>query len=974
MTEFHPLRKKTLVFRLGVTIYLLLSGLSLSGQNALDKNNLEAFNVTINFEEIGAYTFPAFYEDPDGLFLPVDDLMNLLKIVRTVTSEGQIIKGYVETEDVSYEINYPKRFITFKDSTVKLAESDALMDMGTLYVRNTALERAFGFKIVFDFRSLSATFSSRFELPVVKLKKLGKAREKLKGKEEGVAFDTIIKRDYHWLKGGMLDWSVASSQSKEYSGDTRMELGLGAELFGGETNVFLNWSNEYGMNREQQQYYWRWADNNSKVVKQVQLGRISSRSIASLLSPVDGLIISNTPTSVRKALGDYEITDYTDPDWLVELYVNNVLISYTRADASGFYKFSVPIVYGTSNMMLRFYGPGGEVRSQEKKFNMPYNMLPTGEMEYRVSGGALLDSTNAKFGKVELSYGIATWLTAGAGVEYLTSIAVNPAIPFANFTFQPFSSLLITGEYAYKVRAKGTMNITLPAHSTMELAYAKYTPGQQAIIYNYLEERSGSVSVPYRIRNFAGYGKASIRQNIYSNFNYNSGELMLSGNLSNYTMNLSNFVNWTGTGSSNIYANLTLGAKFGKNINIRPSVQYNYTTQKLISFKTELETKLFTNGHLALRYENNFSGNSSSVNATFRYDFPFMSTNFSSGYGNKQLQASESARGSFAFGSGNKYVRADKRGTVGRSGITIEPFVDINFNGIRDKGEPFTERIKVRCSGGQVFERLNDSILRIVGLEPFTEYTLLLDEAGFESLTWRLPFKNIKVTTDPNQFKKISIPVLPMGEISGIVNDTKGNGIGRILIVFKDSRGKEIAKTLSESDGYFSYIGFRPGDYYVGIDSLQLRILKKEVDPVKVIVRPDLQGDIADAGTVVWRNMPGYVEDTVKEAEQPVSKPGVIEKPVIQSMQGLKVTKIVPWSMEIAVIYYSDGSYCLQLGAYSTMPPAEKLRNKIMKAMPDVNIELVEENKIIKVRTERVVNRVKAIKLAIKIQSAGLLI
>jgi hypothetical protein len=219
-----------------------------------------------------------------------------------------------------------------------LEEKDALMDQGTLYLRNNAFEKTFSFKFEFYFRSLSATFSSDFETPVIKLKKQEKLRERIGSKDKGdeMTYDTIIPRDYHWFKGAMVDWSVASSQAQEYAGDTRVELGGGAEIFGGETNISLNWSSEYGMERQQQQYSWRWADNSSKVVKQVQLGRVSSRSIASLLSPVDGFVISNTPTTVRKALGNYVISDYTDPDRMVELYVNNVLISYTKTDASGF--------------------------------------------------------------------------------------------------------------------------------------------------------------------------------------------------------------------------------------------------------------------------------------------------------------------------------------------------------------------------------------------------------------------------------------------------------------------------------------------------------------------------------------------------------------------------------------------------------------------------------------------------------------
>jgi hypothetical protein len=67
-----------------------------------------------------------------------------------------------------------------------------------------------------------------------------------------------------------------------------------------------------------------------------------------------------------KSTGEYPISDYTEPGWTVELYVNNVIVDYQTADASGFYSFDVPLVYGTSEVMLKFYGPYGEERVEEQ--------------------------------------------------------------------------------------------------------------------------------------------------------------------------------------------------------------------------------------------------------------------------------------------------------------------------------------------------------------------------------------------------------------------------------------------------------------------------------------------------------------------------------------------------------------------------------------------------------------------------------
>ena len=48
----------------------------------------------------------------------------------------------------------------------------------------------------------------------------------------------------------------------------------------------------------------------------------------------------------------------------------------------------------------------------------------------------------------------------------------------------------------------------------------------------------------------------------------------------------------------------------------------------------------------------------------------------------------QGARGSFAFGSGNGYVHAEDRPSVGTAGLTIIPFIDIDHNGRRNSNEP----------------------------------------------------------------------------------------------------------------------------------------------------------------------------------------------------------------------------------------------------------------------------------------------
>jgi outer membrane protein OmpA-like peptidoglycan-associated protein len=921
-----------LIFKRSLLVCFLFAHLLAWGQDADSESQYESLDMSMTFDRTYRITLPTLYAVPDVVMLPVAELFDFLKIPNKVSADGQVITGFFENETNSFEINNLKKFVTFKGQNYPFTKDESTTDIGILYLRTTVFKRAFGFDMAFNDRSLSIQFTSSFELPLFKLMKLEKQRENLRiSGSEAAVYDTVLKRDYHWYRGQMIDWSVASMQSSDSKPDTRMEIGGGAELLGGETNIWVNYSTQYGFKRNQQQYYWRWADNNAKLMRQFQIGRIGTPSITSVLSPVDGFMFTNAMTTIRKALGNYTISNYTDPDWVVELYLNNQLISYTRADATGFYSFKVPIVYGSSNIVLRFYGPSGEIRSEQKVYNMPFNLMPKGEFEYKVSGGTLLDTSNARFAKAEFNYGMTRTLTLGGGVEYLSSIPTHPEVPFLNLTYQPISQLLLTGEYAHNVRSKVTMNYSFPKNIVFDLTYANYVPGQEAIIYNYLEERSASLSVPMRFRNVTSSIRASFRQNVYEDFAYSSGELMWTNNYRNYSMILTNYANTSAANALNLYGNLTLAAKLRKELNVRTSAQYNYLYKQLISLRLEVDKRLFANGHGALKVENNFLTNSQSVGLTFRYELPYMTTNASASLSNTKIQISEGASGSFALNSGGKYVHTDRRNAVGRSGISIQPFIDMNFNGKRDENEPFTKGLRVRSSGGQVLQRDQDSIIRVVGLEPFVDYTLTLDESGFDNVSLRVNSKSMKVTTDPNQFKLISLPVVPMAEIYGMVADETGKGIGRIIVRIADKSGKMVAKVLTESDGYFNYIGFKPGDYKVFVDSLQLEVLKFQASPVFATVLENAEGDVVDAGTIelvkkrtaqTRRVRKALAGGGFEEVEEPIANE-IVEPPVVVKQEAIEEDTLALFTILFDVDKTKVKSMYLQ--------PLQKLANYLNK-------------------------------------------
>ena len=914
-------------------------------ESTIDRN-FDSFNMAITFDKIGQKTFTVIYKEPSSLFLPLQDLFNFLKIYNTVSIDGKSTCGYIGSEENSYEINITNVSVVYKGTRFGLSPEDYILDMANLFIKKDVLEKVFGFHIDFNFRALSARFSSDEELPLLKELRLEKARSQIDHGGDEIVVDTVIKRSSRLARFGMSDWSFSSTRGAT-PGETRVGLGIGAELLGGETNLWLNWSDRYGSDRRQQRYSWRWVDNHASVLKQLKLGRINTGSIASLLYPMDGFMLTNAPTTVRKAKGDYLISGNTEGDWTVELYLNDQLSAYTRADASGFYSFKVPVTYGTTNVTLRFYGPNGEERSEEKTYSLPYTMLPGGEFQYNIAGGELLDSIGSRYARSEFKYGFSRWLTLGGGFEYLSSIG-HQGIPFLNFTFQPVACLVVSGEYAENVRVKGALNYSSPGNLTLQLEYAKYEEGQEAIIYKYLQERMAKLSVPVKIGKVSGFLQGTFRQNIYSRLTYNSGILALSTYYKRFSANLGNYVNWTNISDRNMYVNLSASERLGKNWILRPSVQYNYTSQEMTYYKVKLEKQVTRKGYLSLGYEDYLQSGYRSVNLCLRYDCSWMTSYMSSYFNGNKLQTTGTASGSLGFDG--DYAYGSRNTTVGTSGISLIPYVDVNYNGKRDPGEITVPNLIARCNGGRVSYCEQDSITRITGLEPFVDYVVTLDESGFDNIAWQLTVKTMKICTDPNQFKQVLLPVHPVGELSGMVVDQEeGEGLGRILVDIYNKEGVRVEQVMSESDGYFTYLGLGPGNYIARVNQGQLHLLKRAALEYPFTIHQDLMGDVVDIGSISLYDLAPATSDSTNGDVIA----GALRSDVKENKTGengfIRSQNKDNEQSKMLIVWTREKFYTVQVGSFRKKWRAENVKTNLELLFKDM-IFIVEQDSFYKVR------------------------
>jgi hypothetical protein len=801
----------------------------------------------------GGYNFETnvLISPTNKIYLNVETLFKILKI--KCLRELNTLVGFIENEEKPYAINLEKNRITFGSKSIDISNG-IIEELGVKHIEASLLFDAFGLNIIFNPRSLTAKLEANFELPFVKelrYKKIRKNISQLQGKPTIV--DSIISRKYHLLKLGTLDWALSSSQDINNASNTTINLGLGTELLFGQANFNMQYNPNNKFDLENINYGWRWVNNDHKIIKQADLGLIPGPSFSSARETIIGTTISNAPTTVRRTEGSYTITDTTEPNWTVELYINDVLIDYTEADTAGLYVFKIPIVYGYTVIKFKFYGPLGEQRTEERITNTPYTFIPEKNLRYSLTTGIVQDSINSRFAKIGLNYGVTRNLTIAAGAEYLSSNPNEPFIPFAQVAYLPYSSIVLNFEYIHQNELKGLLNFNLTKTAFLELVYTKRFERNLNRDFPQSENFEVDFSTPFHIKSFKGFTKATFNSTKYASFSYNQFNWTFSSYIQKLKINWGSFVNWTTANTPQISSNLGLGYRITNGAILTSTASYNFNKSKFNSLDINLQWRILKINLIA-SYQRTIESKTNTVSLSAHYNLPFARAGISSSYDGSNLNFSENAQGSMAFSLDDGILHTGNNSAIGKGGLLLHPFLDLNENGKLDIGEKRVLLSSLRVPGAQAIISKKDSIIRVFDLNAYVDYTIEFSDATLNNIAWRFKHKTYKILIDPNQYKRVFIPVISVGEISGIVSLRKDKGVrgqGRITVQIMDDKGAKVTEILSEFDGYFSYLGLKPGKYTVQIDPEQLKKLNYKALPEshQVTIKVSEYGDIIDGLT-----------------------------------------------------------------------------------------------------------------------------
>jgi outer membrane protein OmpA-like peptidoglycan-associated protein len=819
------------------------------------------------------------YKRFNTVYLPLASVFNFVSINVTINTERDAASGFFMSPEYEYNCDFIKGIITLNGEKYHLSASDFILGENDIFLADRVFFEVFGISFKFDEMNMFISLHSDRKLPAIRAREREIARKYLDsytGIVTGV--DKYLPRMRHVLSGAMVDWSLNYNQSTPNKGIYSYNFGLGGELAGGDFSARLYGSSNSEIDWNRMPWHWRYVNDDWSVLRQITVGDVST-STPGMYNSVRGAKISNVPYVERRGFAKHVIKDAIEPGWEVELYLNDKLIDYILTDSTGEFTFEIPISYGTTNVTLKYYGPHGEERSDRRRLDIPFFLLPSGEFEYSLTAGELNSFKREPFAQISNRYGISSFVTAGAGLQYSEKQFTPTYLPFAFATVRLHNNMLFNAEYLHQQRARGIMRFVSYEMPDVQFAYTIYN---QNTLYNPMqakhETRLTTLITTPRTWLLNGIS-VGIQEQAFQNQSLVYGNMGLSFYIGRIFATLDTRAGWRGkeTLSEQMYleSSITAHTSLPWGVFFSSSLNYDYAEGRVESFRTSISKRLFAKTRLGILFNHVFRSNISLAQITLSMDLPFTRVHsHATSIADKQNYQTGFS-GSMGFDAETSSIIPGNRSWTDKSGISVVPFYDKNNNDAFDEDEVILEEhTNARLSGTGKRRYNKNSFTRFYELLPYHTYKLNIDQYGFSDPLYNTQLKTFAITADPNQFKTVYLPVFVSGSVEGSVGRESGTSVtpqSSVKIYFEHVSTGHMYETVSFSDGSFFLFGLRPGDYKATLDTVQLNSLSLRYAPhiIEFELKPLPEGD-AKTGLRFILKAPLKIADLKpKPAEKP---------------------------------------------------------------------------------------------------------
>ncbi|MDR4989067.1 MAG: hypothetical protein RG741_09550 [Bacteroidales bacterium] len=830
--------------------------------------------LTFRYRGVGHVYITGLYDyGVDMLYLPVTELFNRMEIFFEPSPGDFTLSGNFISANRPYRIFFNQRRVVFEGTTYEFDVDDFRIGDMDFFMSPRVFEEVFGLFFTININLLTLTLETDHTLPVEERAERERRRQLIEAREVTRQFYPLEEdRNRRVLGIGFADYNITGSFSQE-NPNMNYNVTGGIELMGGDLqgSIIGSWSEEDHRLRATG-LRWRYVVRNNPWFSNFSAGQLSTTG----LQPrnIRGASISNSPVEPRRLYETYILDGYTDPDSEVELYLNNRLIDFARADAAGYYRFEFPLTYGTSRITINIYTPTGEARSIDRQLQIPFTFLPPGEASYNIQGGLsetfLGDTEEEKYiVHGDVSYGVTSWLTAKVGSEYIQDLHDDRPFFYGGLSARVLSQYLVNVDVAPNAYYRGITSVMFPSGRSMNLQYTWYDGESIFNTRRADQDISASFFIPFTLLNtpmgirvggdhaiFDGssitryrtdmtvrLGRMNLRMNYRDVLFYSDDEFSLGQGQVNST------VTYTFMRSPGLPV-------FVRGMFLRGNVSYSLADNAFQEVGLQVSRSIRQWGRINLDAGYDLLRNQHTVRLGFIMDLaPVRSTTNVDVRGDR-TNVRQNLRGSLGFDRRPDRIIATNRNQVGRAGASVILFVDNNNSGTFDPGDEIIPSRAVRLDRSAQMFVGRDGILRIAQLQSYHQYNLDVMRQALPNPMLAPGRNQFSFVADPNQFKRIEIPFYRTGVIDGTVytlrdGELRGQGGLRLMISGTDNDFRETVRNFS--DGSYYAMDMPPGNYIVEVDPVQLDFLDVRMrgGPLAFQIRALSEGDFIEGLDII---------------------------------------------------------------------------------------------------------------------------
>jgi len=877
-----------------ISLYLLLAAtfisLPLSPLSAQVADEDQEVFLTFRYQNLISEYIIAYYRDGE-FFLPQHELFSALSLESNIDPAANRISGqFMELGE--YAIDLERLTATLANREIELTADDFILTELDIFLHPDIFRDLFELDFYVDFNNLRLQLTSAQTLPVETRRDRERQRQRaLRTQPDpfGDFYDLRYDRNRQIFNAGFLDYNFSANIS-EGNNSYLYNTGIGMEVLGGDLqgNIFGNWSHQASSLRSNN-LRWRYALEDRNWLTQITTGQTVSHGL--LQSAYSGIQLTNEPIEPRFLFDDYAFTGTTAPESEVELYRNNVLIDYQRADEFGNYRFQVPLTYGTSQFDVRTYSPTGQVSQQLTRMQVPFSFVPPGEINYSIDAGRLdnpIPGTTDRglLAKGHVRTGISNRLSAQGGVEYYEFFHDNGLPTFStSLTGRISTNYLVTVEAASQAFYRVNAGVIYPSSASFDINYTHFT--RQGGVYNpgrNLNNLRVNIFTPFEIGNLPFFFRATMNRDeremteIYRyNLNMSTRINRFNFRLGYRDTQLGRFSAQT-TPLARLNATTTYTVPRSRNMpNILRGtllrVRTNYATgmNQFEDIEFQASRSILQRGRLQLTAGRNFLGDFNYASASLSIDFDSFRSNSIARSTRDRSSLTQSVRGSVGYDSGNQRVVTGNRQQVGRSAVAVRMFVDNNNSGEFNDGDELIEETAIRIERAGSAVRTEKGITYLSQLQPYRQYNMTVNKSAIRNPLLVPLVESFSFVTDPNQYKILDIPLYMSGVIEGQVLREAGDaamGVAGLRLILEQTDNPEgtdpyRAEFRTFSDGSFYAYEVHPGKYQLQVDPAQLELLNAVAEPgiLEFEIEASSEGDYIDDLIIIIRPPPLTVDD-----------------------------------------------------------------------------------------------------------------